>query len=446
MTGPRTAPRTGRGPAALAHRGFRRLSVAWVFTNLADSALYLMIAVWVKELTGSDGAAAAVFAALGLPALVAPLLGQLVDRFSRRRLLAFTNVVMVPIILSLLLVGGPRDVWLVYVVTFLYGATGYVTGAAQSGLVRDLLDDEELPGGNALLSTVDQAFRLISPLLGTGLYVAAGPQAVVAVTAAGFAVSAVLLARLEVTETPAEQATESYVAELTAGFRHVARTAPLGPLTIAMAITIGATGLSNVVVFPVMEQGLRVDPEMLGALVSIQGVGALIGGTTAALLIKRLGERRTITLGMLALAVGMSALVFAGTLVEHLGQALGLVVVGAGLIVVGLNLPWQIVAFVTLRQRLTPPRMQGRVAVATGVVLNLPQTLATMAGAAIIGAIDYRWLIVTTVVLVLVGAATSAAADRRRTGAGRTPTAGSAGEAGTPAARTLGQAPPVART
>lgn len=56
---------------------FRRLGLAWVFSNFGDSALYLTAAIWVKQLTGSDAAAGLVFAALGLPALLAPLTGQL---------------------------------------------------------------------------------------------------------------------------------------------------------------------------------------------------------------------------------------------------------------------------------------------------------------------------------------------------------------------------------
>src|SRR5690606_5658029 len=66
--------------------GFRRLAGAWVFTNLADSALFLMAAVWVKELTGSDVAGAFVFVALGLPAVLAPFLGMLADRLPRKHL------------------------------------------------------------------------------------------------------------------------------------------------------------------------------------------------------------------------------------------------------------------------------------------------------------------------------------------------------------------------
>src|SRR5690554_627537 len=130
------APAHRRGPAALQTRGFRQLAVAWLFTNLADSALYLMVAVWVKELTGSDGAAALVFVALGLPTLVAPFIGQLADRVSRKWLLAVANGLMVPVLLSLLLVRGAGDLWLIYAVTVVYGAMAYLTASAHSGLAR----------------------------------------------------------------------------------------------------------------------------------------------------------------------------------------------------------------------------------------------------------------------------------------------------------------------
>src|SRR5690625_1720576 len=226
-------PTGRRGPAALRHRGFRQLASAWVFTNAADSALYLMLAVWVKELTGSDGAACAVLATLGLPALIAPFLGQLADRVSRKWLLAVGNLAMALVVLSLVLVGGAEDVWAIYAVTFLYGAMGFLTASAQSGLVRDLLSDDELAGGNGLLTTVDQAFRLVSPLVGTALYVAAGPRAVVVLTAACFTVSAILLTRVEVVETGRPEASGSgYWAELVGGVRHLVATAPLGVLTV----------------------------------------------------------------------------------------------------------------------------------------------------------------------------------------------------------------------
>jgi predicted MFS family arabinose efflux permease len=394
----RRLPRPGR-PLAWRRPGFRQLTRAWFCANVADSALYLMLAVWVKELSGSDAAAALVFAALGLPALVSPLLGHVADRVSRRRLLAGSNLALAAVLCTLLLVSSAADLWLVYAVTFLYGCMGYTTSAAQSGLVRDLLDDDELPGGNGLLSTIDQGLRLVSPLLGTALYALAGPKAVVVLTATCAVATAVQLVRLQVSETPpsATHERQRYLTEVVAGFRHIARTPVLGPLTIAIAVGFGATGMANVAVFPAMEQGLGVDPAMLGALVSLQGVGALVGGATSAGMIHRLGEQATVALGMLGLATGMAALV-----------TTSLAVVVAGLVLVGGSVTWVVVAFVTLRQRLTPPRLQGRTAAATNVSFNLPQTLVTFGAAAVIAVLDYRIVIAATVVGVVAAAALAA--------------------------------------
>ena len=78
--------------------GFRRLFAAWASSNLADSALFLMAAVWVKDLTGSDSAAALVLVCFGLPAILAPLIGQVVDRFARRRVLVLAHLTLLNLV------------------------------------------------------------------------------------------------------------------------------------------------------------------------------------------------------------------------------------------------------------------------------------------------------------------------------------------------------------
>ena len=378
-----------RGPLAWQRRGFRQLTRAWVFTNLADSALFLMVAVWVKDLTGSDGAAALVFAALGLPALISPFLGQLADRMSRRRLLVWANAAMAVGLLALLAVSSPAHLWIVYVVLFAYGTVGYLTAAAQSGLVRDLLPDEELASGNGVLSTIDQAFRLISPLIGTGVYVLVGPYAVVVGTAVCFTLTSLLLLRVQVAESPPapRAAVGRYWHELAAGFLHLFRTPLLGRLTIVIAVAFGATGLINVAIFPVMERGLGVPASTLGVLVAIQGAGSVVGGLFSATLVGRLGEGRAVGLGVALLAVACVPLA---------GTSLPLAI--AGMLVAGFSIPVIVVAFVTLRQRLTPAQLQGRAAAASAMAFNLPQTIATLSAAALIALVDYRLLVIGTAV------------------------------------------------
>lgn len=390
-------PKTKRdrtGPWA--RLGFRQLTRGWVVINVADAALFLMVAAWVKDMTGSDSAAAGVLVVIGLPAFVAPFLGQVVDRHSRKRILVVTGILMVPVLMMLGLVDGMPKLWLIYVIMFVYGCSGHLVAAAQAGLVRDILPDEELASGNGILSTIDMGLRLVSPLLGTGLYVVAGPMAVVGLTALGFALGAYMIDKVEVEETDlSSEEKGSYWEELTAGFRHLWNVPVLRRLTIVLGIALGAVGLANAAVFPAMEQGFGVEAAMLGVFVSLQGVGSVAGGATSARLIGRFGEPRTVALGMAAIGIGLFPL--AGS-----NLPLGI----AGLALIGLGVPWVIVAFTTVRQRLTPPALQGRTSAATSMAISIPQSGATAVGAALLGLIDYRLLVLASVLVVLVSALT----------------------------------------
>jgi MFS family permease len=396
------APRTSVWSAP----GFRRLASAWVFTNLGDSALFLMAAVWVKDLTGSDVAGAFVFVALGIPALLAPFLGMLADRLPRKPLLVASNLMLVPVIATLLLVHDASTVWIVYAAILLYSSCGYLTAAAQSGIIRGMLRDDQLAPGNGILSTIDNALRLVSPLIGTALYVWVGPYAVVALTAGCFAVAAAILAGLPVARVAVERVAltgvRSYLRELGAGFAQLFRVRSLRLLTVAIVIAFGATGILNIAVFAVLD-GMHADAAVLGVLMPLQGAGAVAGGALSALAVTRLGEGRAAAIGMLLVAMGTAPL---------LGGSVWLA--GAGMVVMGLGIPVVVVSFVTLRQRSTPDALQGRTAAAGNVAFNLPQTAVSIVGAGMLAVVDYHVLIAATIVAVLGGAVVSFAAREPR--------------------------------
>ncbi len=393
-------------PSPLRRPAYRRLMVGWVATNLGDSALYLVLAIWVKELTGSDAAGALVFLFIGLPALLAPFAGQLADRVHRRPLLIATNLGTAAVVLTLLLVQGAEHVWLIYAATFGYGLAAYLTAAAQSGLLRDLLPDEELAGANGIFTSIDNGMRIVSPALGAALYVAAGPWAVIALAAGGFLVMAVVLTTVRIVESPPEPRLdgETYWHELSAGFRALLTDPLLRLLTIATAVGFGLTGLLNATIFPLVEHGLQEGPAALGPAQAIQGVGALAGGLCSAWMLRRIGERRLVAWGLALVGVGTLA---AFALVQWpLGEAwMRWAGMGGVQGLIGFGVPWVIVGIVTLRMRLTPRRLQGRTSAALNVSINVPQMLMLALGSALLGVIDYRWLIAVTAVGLLLAAA-----------------------------------------
>ena len=376
-------PAVGTNRDALRVPGFRRLALAWVFSNFGDSVLFLTAAIWVKQLTGSDAAAGLVFAALGLPALLAPFTGRLADRYRRKPLLILNNLGAGVVVLALLAVRGVDTVWLVYAVIFVYAISSYITAAAQSGVLRDLLDTRLLAPANGILSSIDQGLRIISPLAGAGMLTLWGMDTVVLLASGCFLAAALILATLKLAETvSARDAAETFWRSTTAGVRFMTRHRLLSRALLTLGIAMGATGILNVTVFATVEQGLGKPPEFLSVLLGAQGAMAVLGGLTASLVIRRLGVRRCMVVGVVLLAGGVltTALTF-------------LPLVMAGAAAVGTGASWLIIAFVTLRQEETPPGMQGRTAAVTQVMTNLPQVGASMLAAVLIGILPYQLLV-----------------------------------------------------
>ena len=356
--------------------------------------LLIVLAIWVKQLTGSNAAAGMVFFVLALPAVGAPFAGLVVDRFRRRRVLIATDLVAGLSVLALLLVNGRSDLWLLYAVTAVYGATSLVFGSGLSALLTVLLPEELLGQGNAAFQTIRQGLRLFAPLAGAGLFAAVGGGAVAAIDAATFAVSALCLAGLRVEEPPPTPPEGHFLREISAGITHVVRTIPLRQIVFGTAVAVLVIGFAETVIFAVIDQGLGRPPSFLGVLASMQGIGSIAGGLTAARLLERVGDTKLVGAGLALFALGDGLLV-----VPHLAAAL------VGFAIAGVGVSWAVVAFGTAIQRRSPAHLQGRVFSAADTMLTIPQTASIGIGAALVTVLDYRVLIaVMSAVTILCGA------------------------------------------
>jgi MFS family permease len=374
----------------LALRDARLYLIGQALSIFGDIALWLAAGIWVKTLTGSTGAAGLVFFALSLPQLLAPLAGLLVDRVRRRPLLIVTNLVTGAAVLALLGVHDRGQVWLVYLVMVVYGAAYTVLGSGQSALLTMLLPDELLAEGNGAMQTVRQGLRLVAPLAGAGMFVWKGAAFVVVLDALTFLVAAGTLAAVRVAE-PAPAPRRRWRAEMAAGMRHVAGTVALRQMVIATAVTVVGFGLSETLIFAVVDRGLHRPASFLGVLLTVQGIGGLVGGFTAAPLVRRTSEGYVAGVGMVLAAVTSAMLALPSP-----------VSVFTGVLLFGVSLPWILVGAYTLLQLHTPPQLQGRVHATVDTLVGAPQTAAIALGAGLVAVVDYRILLVLLGLVVAV--------------------------------------------
>jgi MFS family permease len=377
----------------LAIRDVRVLLLGETLSMFGNWMLLFVLAIWVKDLTDSNAAAGLVFFILALPALAAPLGGFVVDRFRRRKVLIATDVLTAASVLLLLLVHGRDQLWLLYVVAALYGASAMVFGSGLSALLTVMLPDELLGDGNAAFQTIRQGLRLVAPLAGAGLYAATGGGAVAVIDAATFCVSAVCLLALRVREPGPAPAELHFLGEVAAGVRHLMRTIPLRRIVLGTAVAIFVIGFAETVIFAVVDQGLHRPPSFLGFLASMQGVGSIVGGLAAGSALRRLGDARLVGAGLALFAFGDGMLIVSTIPTAAFGFALA-----------GVGVSWAIVGFGTAIQRRSPAHLQGRVYSAADTLVGVPQTASIAIGAALSTVLDYRILIVVMAVVTVAAA------------------------------------------
>jgi MFS family permease len=218
----------------------------------------------------------------------------------------------------------------------------------------------------------------LAPLVGAALYAAIGGQAVAAVDAATFLVSALLLLGVHAPPIP-NQDEPDFWDELMQGLRHIAHTAEIRRLMIATVLVTLVAGVMEVAIFALIDDGLHRPPAFLGILSTAQGLGAVIGGVTVGAVLRRVTEMRAAAWSLGAAAVGIGLFATAQVSVV-VGSA-----VGVGVAVAIFN-----VALVTLIQRRTDVGMQGRVMAALDAAFTVPMAISIAVGAALVAVVGFR--------------------------------------------------------
>ena len=366
----------------LKNRNARRYVIGQFFSLFGDTAMFLAMGIWVKVLSGSNGEAGLVFFAFGVAALLSPVAGMVVDRLPRRPLLFWSNLGAADVVLLLLFVHGKSQIWLIFLVAFLYGLAYTFLSAGQSALLKVMLPDELIGDARGMLSTVREGLRLFGPLAGAGLFALAGGGVVAIVDATTFVIAALSLLFVKVEETKAVRDDVHWFVEVTAGVRHIWASIVLRQMIIAGGITLLVVGFSESICFAVVSQGLHRAPTFLGVILSVQGVGAIVGGPTAAPLARRIGEGPLMGFGLVLVAAGAGLFAIPS-----------LPGVMAGAIMFGAGLPWIVVGAYTMLQIRTPLELQGRVSAAADTILSTPQILSIALGAWLVGIVNYQLLL-----------------------------------------------------
>ncbi|MFG2773730.1 MFS transporter [Streptomyces sp. NPDC048350] len=339
---------------------FRTLFSAAVLSQLGTNVGYVavpLIAVGALDASpGEVGALATLstlaFLLIGLPA------GAWVDRLPQRRMLIVADAVR-----GVLLASVPVAWWCdaltlaqLYAVVLLSGcATVFYDVTGQSILPRFVGRDGLVPANAAMVSLM-AVTNVAGRGAGGGLVQLLTAPLAVAVTAVSHLASAVRLLWLKeaaAPAAPADQVREPLRTQIATGVRHVLGNKELRALALSASLTNLGSQILNTMMPVLFVRELGLSAGVLGLYWAAGGVGLLLGARCARAVAARLGFGRTLGLAGLVLAP-------AGLLVPLVGHGPWLWIAGAGWLCAMFKTGMDNVLGVSLRQRMTPDALLGR--------------------------------------------------------------------------------------
>lgn len=327
-------------------------------SNLADGMLQIALPLLTLGITRDPIAFATVTLAFRLPWLLFALpAGALADRLDRRRTMLLVNLGRAALIggLALVVATGGETLWLLCTVTFALGMSETFFDTAAQSIVPNLVDPADLSRVNGRLYAVELTMnQFVGPPLGGLIIGATAAAGALGASAAAYLVAAVALARIVGSFRPERTGPPTRLhRDIVEGIGYLYRQRVLRVLALLTGI-LNLTALAVLAVLPlyaVHPGPMGLSETGFGLLLTAGAVGSLLGTFLVTRLERTLGRARTLllTFVLMCLAIGVP------------GVTSSVLVIGIAMVVEGAAaVSWNVIT-VSLRQRIVPDHLLGRV-------------------------------------------------------------------------------------
>jgi len=371
---------TQEQPTRLWNRNFTILWLGQAQSYLGDAFLAIGLMWLALEMTGSAAVSGTILALEGIPKLLGPLAGVIVDRANKRWLMIGSDLIRgtVLVVLFVLQVAGWLEIWHLYLLVVILGALVIFYDPALRVMLPTLVSDDALPAANSAL----QASLQFSTIVGTSLAGVAlatfGAPIALMLDGLSFLIAALALCFVRFPSASLQTASlrvRQVLHDMIDGLRYVFSTQKVLMLTV-LGFSINLVLSPVNVIFPIFSRDvLGGGVEGFGFLASAIATGMLLGSIIAGVTGNRLSYTQAVLIGLLGMTLMLGGLSLTRTLVPAL-----LIVAGLGMMA-----PLIQVHLVTQLQRAVPHNYQGRVFATLNTLITLATPLAaTLAGQALV--------------------------------------------------------------
>ena len=298
----------------------------WFFGSLlcgfASMNMQMFVRGWlVFEITGSYEKLGWMTAAGGIVGLLAaPLGGVVADRVRQKKhVLQLSGIAngIIAFAIAYYIVTGSLVFEHLLLASILQGITFNGMFPSKQALTKDVVGLDLLTNAIGLSNTGMNAARLLLPGLAGGMVAALGggygnidpAKWVYVVMGTLYVLSVLFLVKVDVPDRPVVKHRESITQQLTGGFQYVLDT-PVIFMLLGFNFLMAFFGMTYYMLLPgFVKEVLNAGPDKLGLIISVSGIGSLIGSLIIASLPSR-NRARVLLSGTLIMGVALLAFSF----------------------------------------------------------------------------------------------------------------------------------------
>lgn len=352
---------------------FLILWLGYLIAYIGEYFILLAIPIAVEKLTGSTLMVGLSVISEAVPMLLlGPVAGVFVDRWNRKNTMVISSLIRAVLVLFLLLVQSPDQVWIFYVIGFLMSCVSRFFHPALNAILPQIVrDDNDLLAANGLMQLVTTIGLLAGPAM-AGLAIGYwGTSIAFIIDCICLLIAALIIMMLRPPKpdnSVLRKGLYTIWLDLKEGMQYLFTNQTMVGVMIVLGVTQLGFGAINVVWVPYLQRTFGIGAEGLGIVDSAQGAGMVLAGILLGFLSRKFLKTTLTGGGVVIMGLSFAAI---GLAPKFIYVIIFSFIVGFGFI------PAQS-AVMTLIQLAVPDEKRGRISSAQ-VALRTAAGLLSMA-------------------------------------------------------------------
>ncbi|SOC43233.1 MFS transporter [Ureibacillus acetophenoni] len=320
----------------------------------------LNLAVW--HLTHSPAAVAGLYLVGPIARILCSFFaGSIIDRSNKKQILIWTDIIRGIIVCIMPFISS---IWLIYTFIFFANIASSFFGPSSTFMITKIVEEKDRKRFNAINSILSSGSFMIGPALGGAIIMMTNTSIAMWINGITFFICALALSFLPNIETSESNTRQMITFQiLRSDFQHVIQFSRehkiLQTFFIVFSIALTITFALDSQELTFLKDHLHVSDSIYGVVVSVAGVGAILGGAAAAIYVKKISLVSYIGAGF--------SITLLSYVIFYMSQSIIVAVIS--FVALGFFMAFCNTGYATLYQKSIPPEIMGRF----GSILNLLQ-------------------------------------------------------------------------